>query len=667
MAVAAVEAAEVDEATIDLGHTKRNAVVGAVMLGMLLAALDQTIVSTALPTIVGDLGGADHLAWVVTAYMLAETVVTPLVGKFGDLFGRKIVFQASVLVFGVGSLLCGFAGNMPQLIAFRGIQGFGAGGLMVTAAALIADVVPLRERGKYQGALGSVFGVTTVIGPLLGGLFVDHLTWRWAFFINVPFAVIVLLVAAVAMPSIPRAGRPTIDYAGIVLISVGAGALVLMTSWGGTTYPWVSPTIIGLGVLGVLSLGLFVLVETRAREPVLPMRLFHSRVFTVASLLSFITGFAMFGCITFLPLYLQVVKGATATQSGLRMLPMVLGLLFAAVFSGVVVSRTGRYKIFPIVGAAVTAIGMLLLSTLDRMTGYPMAALAMLVLGVGIGLGMQVLVIAVQSTSDYADLGVATSGVTFMRTMGSSFGVAVFGTIFTNALHARLPAGVNPGTAGSPGLTSLPPAARAQLADVYAEALHVVFLSAVPVAVVAFGCAFLMKEVPLRDAARAKASDVGDGFAMPESQRAEQEVEKVISVYWRRRGQEVLPTVLARTNEQLDTADAWLITQVFRYSKETGRTSVDEIGSELQIPPRILSPAFEDQVTRGLLVEEDGTIRFSDQGTRALTSMLQVWRDEFVAELAEWKPDESAELSAALDRLSQRMVREHAVLRGNGH
>ena len=631
--------------TVDVSRSQRNAVVGSVMLGMLLAALDQTIVSTALPTIVADLGGADHLAWVVTAYLLAETVVTPLVGKFGDMFGRRIVFQAAVLVFGAGSLLCGLAGNMAALVAFRGVQGLGAGGLLVTSSALIADVVPLRERGKYQGALGSVFGVTTVVGPLLGGLFVDHLSWRWAFFVNVPFAVVVLAVSVVAMPALAGSGQPKIDYAGIALVAVGAGALVLMTTWGGTTYPWASWEIVGLGALGVAALVGFVVVESRAAEPILPMRLFRSQVFAVSGLLSFITGFAMFGAITFLPQYLQTVKGNSATESGLRMLPMVVGLLAASMFSGTVVGRTGRYKVFPIVGSGVTAIGLLLLSTLDKSSGFVWVSLAMLVLGVGIGLGMQVLVIAVQSTSDYADLGTATSGVTFLRTMGSSFGVAVFGTIFASALHDRLGRGAVP--------------------DAYAGALQLVFLSAVPVAGLAFLCAFLMREVPLRDAARAKASDVGDGFGMPEAQRAEAEVEKAIAVWWRKRGRVVLPELLAEMDSSLDTADAWIIGQVFRHSKQTGRTSLAEIAESLSIPRRILEPAFDDQVRRGLLDRSDGEVAFTARGEAALTDMFRVWRERFVSELAVWKPEQSVELTAALERVAERMVREHAVLRGD--
>jgi hypothetical protein len=325
------------------------------------------------------------------------------------------------------------------------------------------------------------------------------------------------------------------------------------------------------------------------------------------------------------------------------MLPMVVGLLAAALFSGTVVSRTGRYKIFPIVGAAVTAVGMFLLSTLDRGTAYLGIAGAMLVLGIGIGLGMQVLVIAVQSTSDYADLGVATSGVTFMRTMGSSFGVAVFGTIFSNALHNRLGPGVDAGSVGgAANRAKLPPDVLVRLADAYAGALHTVFLSAIPVAAVAFLCAFLMKEVPLRDAARAKASDVGDGFGMPEAQRAEDEVEKAVAVWWRKRGRDVLPALLDRVSERMDSADAWLIGQVFRHGKQTGHTSVAEIGEALEIPSRILEPAVSDQVERGLLRRDNGAIAFTEQGQRALGGLFTVWRNWFVAELSVWRPEDAS-------------------------
>ena len=398
----------------------QNLVFATVALGLLLAALDQTIVSTALPTIVGDLGEAGHQSWVVTSYLLAETVITAVVGKFGDLFGRKRVFQISVVTFVVGSALSGAAQNMDWLIASRAIQGLGGGGLTVTATALIGDVIPLRERGRYQGMLGAVFGVTTVLGPLLGGIFTDDLTWRWAFYVNVPVAIVVLGMSATTIPSVRSMAKPLIDFSGIVFVGVGAAGLTLATSWGGTTYPWISGQILGLAGLSVVSLIVFVVVESRASEPVLPLHLFRSRVFSVCCALSFVVGFAMLGAITFLPTFQQYVNGVSATISGLRMLPLVVGLLATSITAGTLVGRTGRYKIFPVLGTAITGVGLFLLSRMDEDTSTVVSSLFMLVLGLGIGLCMQVLTLIVQNTASYQDLGVATSGVTFFRTLGGS-------------------------------------------------------------------------------------------------------------------------------------------------------------------------------------------------------------------------------------------------------
>ncbi len=360
------------EGPLELSRVQMNVVFVTILLGLLLSALDQTIVSTALPTIVGDLGGAGHVSWVVTAYMLAETVSTVLAGKFGDLFGRKRVFQIGVAV-----------SSRPSAIA---------------------TVIPLRLRGQYQGALGAVFGVTTVIGPLLGGVFTDDLSWRWVFYVNVPIAVIVIALAARTIPQIRRGDKPRIDYLGCLFVALGATGLTLATSWGGTQYAWGSATIIGLFAASVVALAIFVAVELRAAEPILPMRLFRSRVFSVCSILSFIVGFAMIGSITFMPTFLQYVNGVSATSSGLRMLPMVLGLLATALASGTIVSRTGQYRVFPIAGSAVTAIGLFLLSRMDSHTSFWLTSLFLLVLGAGIGLIMQILTLVVQNTVAYGVL-----------------------------------------------------------------------------------------------------------------------------------------------------------------------------------------------------------------------------------------------------------------------
>ena len=400
----------------------------ALMLGMFLAALDQTIVSTALPTIVGDLGGLNHLSWVVTSYLLASTVSTPIYGKLGDMYGRKPVFLVAIVIFLAGSMLAGLSQSMTELIGFRALQGAGAGGLMVSAQAIIADIVPPRQRGRYMGLIGAVFAVASVAGPLLGGFFVDQLSWRWVFYVNMPVGAIALLIVIFRLHLHVPHTRHRIDYLGATLLTGSVGALILLASWGGSEYPWGSPVIVGLGIAGLALLAAFVWQERRAAEPIVPLSLFRSRIFSVSSAMGATIGMAMFGAIVFIPLFLQLVYGASATGSGLRMVPLMLGLLTASVASGRVISRIGRYRIFPIIGTATLVVGMFLLSRLGTGTAPWVASVYMLIVGVGIGLVMQVLVLVVQNDAAPENIGVATSTSTFFRSVGGSFGVAIFGT-----------------------------------------------------------------------------------------------------------------------------------------------------------------------------------------------------------------------------------------------
>lgn len=656
-----------------LSKARVNAVFGAVLLGMLLAALDQTIVGTALPTIVGDLGGAGHLSWVVTSYLLAETIMTVVVGKLGDLFGRKLMFQLSVIVFGVGSFCAGFADSMTWLIIWRAVQGLGGGGLMVTSTALIADVVPLRERGKYQGVLGSVFGVVTVAGPMLGGFFVDHLSWRWAFYVNIPLVVVVLVVASSAMPNARAAIKPVIDYAGILLIGLAATGLTLVTSWGGTQYAWGSPTIVGMAVGSVVLLAAFVFVELRAKEPMLPMRLFRNPVFTVGGIMSFVVGFAMLGALSYLPTYMQYVQGTSATTSGVRLLPMVLALLVASIAAGNAVSKTGRYKIFPLVGAAGMTIGLYLLSRLDTDTGFWEASAYMAVLGLGIGLGMQVLTIAVQNTVDYADLGVATSGVTFLRSIGSSFGAAIFGTVYANQLTpnlasaaASLPPGVDPRAIQVPtALHALPSQVSAPVIQAYSDSLHVVFLAAAPVGLVAFVLAFFLKEVPLRDTARAAAPDLGDGFAMPEARTDDRELERAVATLFFRERRKVAPAIVSRAGTELDEGGIWCLLQVHLRRRRGEAATLRAIGEYFGVPAPVLEPAFNRLELTGHL-RYSGGWELSPAGEEEFAKVVRAWHDWLADRLGDWGTGNRAELDAAIGRVAARLLDQSAEVRTHG-
>ena len=499
-----------------LTHREILIVFAGLLSGMFLAALDQTIVSTALPTIVGELGGLSKLSWVVTAYMLTSTVATPLYGKLSDLYGRKLLFQAAIVIFVVGSLLAGMAQDMLQLVGARGIQGIGAGGLMAMAFAVIGEVVPPRERGRYTGYMGSVFAVSSVGGPLLGGFFVDSLSWRWVFFINVPIGIAAFFVTSSVLKLPVHAVRARVDYEGAALLVAGVSSLLLLLVWGGNEYEWSSPTIIGLGVASVVLLVGFVLWERRVAEPLLPLRLFRDPIFSVVSVLSVLVGAAMFGGMIFLPVFLQVVTGASATNSGLLLLPLMAGLMSMSILSGKVISRTGRYKAWPVCGMAVAAFGMYLLSRMDTSTGRVESSVAMVVLGAGIGMVMQVLVLAVQNAAEYRDLGVATSAVNFFRSMGGSLGVAVFGAVLaartSSELASRLPASARRsfGAGGVDAIANSPERIRALPADVQeavvgalAAAIHSVFVWAIPLLVVGFFLSWFLREIPLKDTAHA--------------------------------------------------------------------------------------------------------------------------------------------------------------------
>ncbi|MFC5667537.1 MFS transporter [Kitasatospora misakiensis] len=634
--------------------------IGALLLAMLLAALDQTIVSTALPTIVSDLGGLEHLSWVVTAYMLASTAATPLWGKLGDMYGRKVFFQASIVIFLLGSVLCGIAQNMGELIAFRAVQGLGGGGLIVLSQAIVGDLVAPRDRGKYQGLFGAVFGVTSVLGPLLGGLFVDNLSWRWVFYINLPIGVVALVVIAAVLHGVEVRRSHRIDYLGTVLIAAVATCLVLMTSLGGTTWEWSSWQIVGLGVLGLVLLVAFVLVERSAEEPVLPLRLFRSRTFSLVAVISFVVGFAMFGALTYLPTFLQVVMKVSPTMSGIHMLPMVIGMLVTSIGSGQIVARTGHYRIFPIAGTAVTVVGLLLLSLLDEHSSTFTMSCYFLVFGLGLGLVMQVLVLIVQNSVGYEDLGVATAGATFFRSIGASFGVSVFGTIFASGLNDRLndvlagvplPPGFSPGaiTSDPRVIDRLPAGIQGEIYHAYAESITRVFLYAVPVAVVAFVLSLFLREQKLRTTVTAP--DLSESIGLNPVERSSlDEISRALSVLTTREARrDLFKRITAAAGLDLKPASSWLLLQMHHH----GSVEPAELAERRIVPFAVIEEAVREVEGRGLASRTGGLpLRLTEPGEAAAVQLVAARRAQLAELLGDWDEKQFDDLAELLTRLA---------------
>jgi EmrB/QacA subfamily drug resistance transporter len=593
----------------DLTKRRVRVIIAALMLGMFLAALDQTVVSTALPTIVGDLHGGSHLTWVITAYLLSSTVSTPLWGKLGDLYGRKGFFQASIIIFLVGSILSGLSHSMLELIVFRSLQGLGGGGLMVGAQTIVGDVVSPRERGRYMGLFMAMFGVTTVIGPLIGGLFVEYASWRWIFYINVPIGVIALFVTGAALPSALTRLHRVIDYLGTALLAAAATALVVFTSLGGTSYAWGSPPMVALAVAGVVFSVLFVIAERRASEPVIPLHLFTNKVFTSTSAIGFVVGFAMFGALSFLPLFFQIVRGTSPTDSGLRLFPMMGGLLVASIGSGQIVSRWGRYKVFPVVGTAFITVGLYLMSGIGVATSEWLIATFMVIFGLGLGLVMQVLVVAVQNAVAYEELGTATSSVTFFRMIGGSFGTAVFGAIFANVLAGnllrflhgiKLPPNLAAQIDNPTLIAHAPAAVHLGISQAIAHSVDKVFLIGTPIAFVSFLLSWLLPEVELRKSVRTV--DAGEGLAVQEPRTSLEQIQLNLQRLACRENRGDLYRGLAeRAGVSLAPKSVWLLYRVADHPD----CSVDEVARRVKADRATIEPGLEGLITAGLIARDE--------------------------------------------------------------
>ena len=642
-------------------------VFAGLLLVMFLAALDQTIVSTALPTIVGDLGGLNHLSWVVTAYLLAQTVVTPLYGKLGDLYGRKVVLQAALTIFLVGSALCGLSQNLDELIAFRALQGLGGGGLMVSAQASIGDVVPPRERGRYSGLFGAVFGLASVAGPLLGGILTTRLSWRWIFYVNLPLGIVAFFVLAAALPSVRERVHHDIDYLGITVLGAGISAIVLAASLESPSHSWTSPLISGLGLAGLVLLALFLPVERRAREPVLPVRLLVNRVFVVCSAVSLIVGFALFGAVVYLPLFLQVVKGSSPTASGLQLIPLMGGLLITSIASGQVITRTGRYRAFPIAGTAVMVLGLFLLTHLGLRTSRATVSLYMFVLGLGLGMVMQVLVLAVQNAVEYRDLGSATSGATLFRSIGGSLGTAVLGSIFSSRLTHELTLSIGAAGAARAHAGGVNPTVihhlqeplREHYQQAFSSALHDVFIVAGAVALAAFLLSWIIPELPLRETVTT--SDVADTLAVPREADSLAEIINKIGRLDRREGaREIVRRVAARAGVDLSPAACWLLA---RYRADP-HTDLEGLAHQVDGDVAALEAARGELVDQALITDTASAgVELTSAGDQALSHLTATGEQRLADLLRDWRPEEHEELARLIVALARAFFIDTTALR----
>ena len=623
----------------------------ALVFVLLLAALDQTIVSTALPTIVSELGGLHHLSWIVTAYLLTNTVSAPLYGKLSDLYGHKAVLQSAIVIFLIGSALCGMSQGMFQLIAFRALQGLGGGGLLITTMVVIGDLVAPRERGKYQGIFGAVFGVSTIIGPLVGGFVVEHVSWRWIFYVNLPVGFVALAVIAWALRAPPIRRERVVDGLGAALLAAALTCIVLFTSLGGTTLPRTSPIIVGLVLSAIACAIAFAAVEARIKEPLLPPSLFANTTFALASAIGFIVGMTMFGSLTYLPLFLQVVKGMSPTASGLHLAPMMLGVLLTSVLSGQLIVRSGHYKVFPVIGTALMTSAMALLTSLRADTGVWTVSANMLVLGLGLGMVMQVLVMAVQNAVPFEHLGAATAGATLFRMTGGSIGVALFGAIFSHRLAAQsdfFSSGIDLGAILQGTAANTLPQSTSPNAEAIAIGLQPVLSVAAVMSALAFVLALCLPELPLK-AGAAVAEGLGESFASPREANSLTELERIFSNLASDQNRPFVYRRLAeRAGVELGPQEIWLLARIEDHPGALQAT----LEKRLKLSTGTLQQQLAELVRLRLVSQtKKGELQLTPKGHAVREKLKKAW-EVAVAELcSEWAPGSHPEIRRMLDTL----------------